>query len=471
MVFGIGRQRIGKEAKVRNQTGMTVRLAATLLTAQAALAATITFDDFGVGGSFALAPSTHYQSIGVLFSRDIPIVDIVDHRVDPSFRTNYMAAGCTLPNAMVLGTNFNPDLDINLTFVVPGTTIPANINYFRALFGDGNVGTVLGTLKAFDACGNLLAVVTSNTPPSEAGELVLNVPGIARVKISTDADSSAIDNIVFSAPTPSGGLPLISLQQNGTLTWTNSFTNALFSVVWAPALGACPTNTRWRDSWTDLTHFWTSPGPTTVEVPMFYRVRCWPATVRLGDTFFGEASDQWPSNKVPSYWTMPSQGARTYDGYGDFAGFTRSEEFHFGDSVAGVKTFKLQVRSDFPGNDSDVWTAFDVLGDMRTLKVAIPGAPSPLFEASPAKPPPILVPGTIWMGQGWRLSWSSLGKVWTVVDTNATFGEYSNLLKMYSVGSISNVAINYYQMGTGRVIMHMSDAPSPSGSGWKLREP
>jgi hypothetical protein len=61
---------------------------------------------------------------------------------------------------------------------------------------------------------------------------------------------------------------ILSLTTNGRLTFTNSFTNGLFSVQWAPAL---PT-TNWNGSWDSLRYFVPTNPLTTVSVPMFYRV-------------------------------------------------------------------------------------------------------------------------------------------------------------------------------------------------------
>jgi hypothetical protein len=73
---------------------------------------------------------------------------------------------------------------------------------------------------------------------------------------------------------------ITSLASNGRLAWTNSFTNGLFSIEWAPTLG---TN-NWRDNWKSLQGFWVSSPTSAVEVPMFYRVKCatnlfWPFPV------------------------------------------------------------------------------------------------------------------------------------------------------------------------------------------------
>lgn len=65
------------------------------------------------------------------------------------------------------------------------------------------------------------------------------------------------------------GIGITSLASNGRLTWTNSFTNGLFTMEWAPALG-----TNWHSDWNLLQNAWVSGRTNTVDVPMFYRVKC-----------------------------------------------------------------------------------------------------------------------------------------------------------------------------------------------------
>jgi hypothetical protein len=67
-----------------------------------------------------------------------------------------------------------------------------------------------------------------------------------------------------------GEIEILSLTANGRLTFTNSFTNGLFTVQWAPAI---PT-TNWNDNWDSLRSFIPTGSVTTVSVPMFYRVTC-----------------------------------------------------------------------------------------------------------------------------------------------------------------------------------------------------
>lgn len=92
-------------------------------------------------------------------------------------------------------------------------------------------------------------------------------------------------------------IEITSLTINGRLSWTNSFTNGLFSVEWAPALPAT-----WRDNWGALQGFWVS-GPTgTVEVPMFYRLKC--ATNLLVPYPVGSRFVFSASNAVGNIWTQ-----------------------------------------------------------------------------------------------------------------------------------------------------------------------
>jgi hypothetical protein len=66
-----------------------------------------------------------------------------------------------------------------------------------------------------------------------------------------------------------GDIEILSLTTNGRLTFTNSFTNGLFTVQWAPAL-----QSNWNESWDQLKYFMPTSSVTTVSVPMFYRVTC-----------------------------------------------------------------------------------------------------------------------------------------------------------------------------------------------------
>ena len=82
----------------------TLALLASVALAGSSFGATINFDDVNAGGGVVFAPSTNYQSVGVLFSRNIPVMAI--SVAEAWFQTNFIAAGCTWPNAMGLGDAF-----------------------------------------------------------------------------------------------------------------------------------------------------------------------------------------------------------------------------------------------------------------------------------------------------------------------------------------------------------------------------
>ena len=75
--------------------------------------------------------------------------------------------------------------------------------------------------------------------------------------------------LAFSAPLSAADIQIQSLAANGRLTFTNTFTNGLFTIQWAPAL-----QSNWCDSWDSLKSFTPSSSVATVTVPMFYRVSC-----------------------------------------------------------------------------------------------------------------------------------------------------------------------------------------------------
>jgi hypothetical protein len=63
---------------------------------------------------------------------------------------------------------------------------------------------------------------------------------------------------------------ILSLTSKGRLTFTNSFSNALYTVEWASEL---PT-TNWNTTWDSLRSMMPTNPVATSSVPMFYRVTC-----------------------------------------------------------------------------------------------------------------------------------------------------------------------------------------------------
>jgi hypothetical protein len=83
--------------------------------------------------------------------------------------------------------------------------------------------------------------------------------------------SIGFDDFSFEAAPAPVPLQITSLGGNGQLTWTNmpGFNNGLFTVEWSATLG-----TNWHSGWDGLQSFPGAGSATTVEVPMFYRVKC-----------------------------------------------------------------------------------------------------------------------------------------------------------------------------------------------------
>lgn len=268
--------------------------------------------------------------------------------------------------------------------------------------------------------------------------------------------------VVLAAQLSRGDDIVISMQGNGILTWKNTYSNALFTIEWTPALGPNPTSATWTDSWTGLKDFWIPAGAATVQVPMFYRVRCLPALVRFGDAFFGDTSDQAFTN---SYWPMPAGQVLIYDGYGDYAGHTIAEEYSLGERVGGVKTVKMRQTETRPGKPpADGWAAFDILGDLRLLKAV---EDTNVFEVAPTNTPPLIFPANPRLG----LSWKSFDGWKALTATDAAFRGYTDLVQLQSVWKSWDVDYEYFSRGVGRVYRHWNDNPPPTGSGWRLRTP
>lgn len=157
---------------------------------------TINFDDINVHGSYDTVAPDRYASLGVLFSRAWAVYDF--GAVEPNRRGLYLAAGASAPNAAILSGGIGTDIDI--TFVVPGTTTPATTDHVSVLLMDLDPGTPLGTIRAFNMAGALLEMHTVISPSSGGTILEVNTPGIARVHLSTDTDGAIVDNLNFNAP-------------------------------------------------------------------------------------------------------------------------------------------------------------------------------------------------------------------------------------------------------------------------------
>jgi len=163
-----------------------------------AMATTINFDNFAFNSGTSLIAASSYQSVGAVFNRSIPLENV--GVAEPGNLTAFINAGGTTPNALALNNALGSQID--LTFVLPGTSTPATTNGVSILFFDTEVGSTLGTIQAFDANNGLLATQTMITPASKGATLHVSAPAIAWVRFSVDNDGAALDNLVFPTPVP-----------------------------------------------------------------------------------------------------------------------------------------------------------------------------------------------------------------------------------------------------------------------------
>jgi hypothetical protein len=152
-----------------------------------AAAAIINFDDVDAQGSTRFARANQYR--GVVFSRTIPIEDVSS--VESPFYPAFVGQGGTLRNGLALNQGIGV-LSLDLDFEVPTNRVSVRVF-------DTEVGTVLGTLQAFDVNGLLLDTATLITPDSQSAVLSVQGSGIARVRFSVDSDGAVFDNLYFGS--------------------------------------------------------------------------------------------------------------------------------------------------------------------------------------------------------------------------------------------------------------------------------
>jgi hypothetical protein len=176
----------------------------------------IDFDNVEVPSNpgYALFDQDLYLSEGVRFSRDIPIADVeaLSAPFFPFFEPNG-----SVPNALVLAPSGDPLIgtQIDVTFVMPGTLIPALADFVTVDAFDSQPG-FMGTVEAYDLEGGLVDSEVINRPLDRHDRYELGTEGvfeIARLRfIDTDpADGVYFDNLqtnVTPVPEPSTWLLL-----------------------------------------------------------------------------------------------------------------------------------------------------------------------------------------------------------------------------------------------------------------------
>lgn len=177
-------------------------------------AETINFDDFETSGWVDFAESDRYRSVGIVFDAPIPIADV--RAVEGDGPANFLFSpeiGGSAPNVLALNNvpvsqgGAGGVMEIEAYFVLPDTNTPAKTDQVEILVYDGNPGTNLGTIEAFDIDGNLVDEATAVTEQGHYGSVrVLSVshPNISRIRLSVDADGADFDNLTFNDLTPIG---------------------------------------------------------------------------------------------------------------------------------------------------------------------------------------------------------------------------------------------------------------------------
>ena len=186
-------------------------------------------------------------------------------------------------------------------------------------------------------------------------------------------------------------------------------------------------------------------------------------TVSLGTANFIAISDQFPADW---YWPMPGGVTHIYDGYGAFAGATRTETYTAGQLIAGVKTVKWHMETKNAGaaaaSVEEWWLARDADGNVRVLKIAQSG--SGVYLASGASTPPIYLPSNPTKGKTWDFLGNKMTIQGVMASRNARAG-----LKLGIAAPGSPVESNTFNAGVGLVQEATSANPAPIGSGWTRR--
>jgi len=82
-------------------------------------------------------------------------------------------------------------------------TFDSEVSNFSVLMNDTERGTLLGSVRAFDSNGNLMAYITDmtgayNTASYYQHTFTLNFGGIRSVVLTADSDGAVFDNITFT---------------------------------------------------------------------------------------------------------------------------------------------------------------------------------------------------------------------------------------------------------------------------------
>jgi hypothetical protein len=217
---------------------------------------------------------------------------------------------------------------------------------------------------------------------------------------------------------------------------------------------------------------------------MAFQAHC--QSVTLGAATFDESSSSDPGD---GFGAMTMEVVQSLSGYGDYAGFLKTQKCSVSEPTAGVNCLKCTTdgASEIPevvdleisatgarvGTTESRWLAFDTVGNLRVLKTALGGAVS--YQASATETPPILIPASPAVAQTWFV----LGKKMTVVALDASAGGHESLLKIKVEAAADDAGgppatedtefeYRFYKAGVGLVMIESSASDTATGSGWSL---
>ncbi len=151
-------------------------------------------------GNAGLFPADQYFFDGILFDMSIQIQD-VEASAPSFFNQFFLPGGGTGSNALALNASAL-SLSLEGMFVLPGTSMLGLTDFVQVDAFDGNLGTSIGMLEAFDIDGALIESVTGVTGESQHALFTINAPGIASIRLTQDDDGGLFDNLTFNAPVP-----------------------------------------------------------------------------------------------------------------------------------------------------------------------------------------------------------------------------------------------------------------------------
>ena len=170
------------------------------LSISAAHANVINFDNIDVSGG-PVAVTNQYAAQGVTFS------SASAYTVSDGVHAPLTASGLLLVSYPFISS---PTAGAIFTTQVKAT-FSTDVSNVSLIFADTEIGSVLGSMSAFDFNGNLLGTTGNITTPNNAnfggvavGELTLalNYSGIRSVVFNTDSDGAIVDNLSFTPAVP-----------------------------------------------------------------------------------------------------------------------------------------------------------------------------------------------------------------------------------------------------------------------------